>query len=152
MRYTAIAMALFSMLYSPPIALAQGDAATSGTDAILAAFDYRCTDITGTSISAPDWNTVPDGAAGQELIIRYGGNQEISRVSWTRDGQTYYEAVGLGMALRTGFAIAVFAEDFVETYVYSLAAAELLYSSTRSGSAFPDIIKAFRGVCEPVAR
>ena len=151
MRCAAIATALFSMLYSPPIALAQDGAATSGADAILAAFDYRCTDITGTSIRAPDWNTVPDGAPGQELMIRYGGNQELSRVSWTRDGQTYYEAVGLGMALRTGFAIAVFAEDFVETYVYS-AAAELLYSSTRSGGAFPNVIKAFRGVCEPVAR
>jgi hypothetical protein len=62
----------------------------------------------------------------------------------------HYEAVGLGIAMRGGFSIIVWGEEYVETYVYNAGTMELLFSQVRSGSALlPNSIKSFRGRCKP---
>ena len=112
---------------------------------------YICDGIAGSSMAAPGWKAMPDGASNQQLRIRYRGNQEIAEASWTiRDEAPYYEAVGLGVAMQGGLSIFVFADDYVETYVYNAGTTELLYTSIRAGSGLlPNTIKSFRGSCRP---
>src|SRR5690606_16145776 len=110
-----------------------------------------CSDIAGSSMAAPAWKAAPDGTTDQQVRIRYRGNQEVAEASWTIGNEApYYEAVGLGVGMQGGFAIFVFADDYVETYVYNAGTTELLYSSIRAGSALlPNTIKSFRGSCRP---
>lgn len=114
---------------------------------------YTCAGITGSSMAAPDWKSTQDGTSQQQLVLRYRGNREVAHASWTIRNETpYYEAVGLGVSMGAGFAIFVFAQDYVETYVYNAGTTELLYTAIRSGSTvLPNSIKSFRGHCRPGA-
>ena len=138
------------VLSSAGLAAQQPEAPIRGKSVQLS---FTCTGIAGSRMAAPDWKATPDGTSDQRVVIRYRGNQEIAEASWTiRNEAPYYEAVGLGVGMRAGFSIFVFAEEYVETYVYNAGTTELLYTSTRSGSALlPNSIKSFRGSCRPGA-
>jgi hypothetical protein len=108
----------------------------------------ECRNIAGTSINAPAWKAESDGASGQVVRLVYSGDSEVAMVTWSRNGQVYLESPGIGKAMKSGFAIVVFDDEYIETYVYNAGTAEMLFSQLRSGSAvLPNVIKAFRGTC-----
>jgi hypothetical protein len=52
--------------------------------------------------------------------------------------------------MSAGFAVTIFAAEYIETYIYNAGTTELLYSSIRSGSRLlPNNIKAFKARCVP---
>jgi hypothetical protein len=113
----------------------------------------RCVNIAGSHIAAPKWQAESDGASGQDVLLEFGGDKELSKISWRKNGVQYSETFGLGFSMRTGFLIVIPAEDSVETYVFNAGSSELLFSGTRSGSLIlPNSIKAFRGTCSLGAR
>jgi hypothetical protein len=111
----------------------------------------ECRGIAGANVSAPDWKARQDGADHQTVRLEYNGpaGGKLSRVLWAgADNKVYSEETGIGLEQRTGFAIVVWSDDRLETYVYNASGSEVLFSGTRSGHAvLPNIVKAFRGVC-----
>ena len=112
---------------------------------------YLCGNLVGSYLAAPNWRVEGDGAKDQLVILTYKGDKSLSTVSWVRLGEMpYYESPGLAVAMKSGFVIVTFSEDFTETYVFNAGTTELLFSSVRSGSAvLPNAIKTLRGTCTP---
>jgi hypothetical protein len=130
--------------FSPEI-LAAGQRATPSPK--RPPLTVECTKFAGTIMLAPAWKSELDGTTNQVLRLEYGSDRK-GRVSWLQDGKTYHTIEGIAVELRTGFAILVPADEYVETYVYNPGSAEVLFTSTRSGSQLgPNSIKAFRGTC-----
>lgn len=125
-------------------------AETNRTDAATTDRAYRCSNISGSSMTAPAWKTERDGAAGQHVLVNFKGAGELADVKWMNGGTAYYGATGVGTAMRTGFSIAVVAAEFAEMYVFDAATNELFYAQIRSGSALlPNLMKSFKASCEP---
>jgi hypothetical protein len=111
---------------------------------------YLCSNISGSNMAAPTWKSEPDGASEQQVLIHYKGSLELSEATWVKGGTPYYEARGLGMPMRSGFSIGVFAEELAEMYVFNAGTSELFYTSIRSGSALlPNLMKSFKATCKP---
>jgi hypothetical protein len=104
----------------------------------------------GAYLGAPDWSVHPDANSGQTVLIEYRGSQKQSRVAWFRDGAKYHDAVAVGGMMNSGIWLFAVGESYVETYVLNVSTSELLFTSVRSGSsAYPNAVKAFRGLCVP---
>jgi len=111
-----------------------------------------CSQMSGSTMSAPSWTFGADGTQAQQVLLHYRGDRETADVTWSTSGAPYYEASGIGLSMRAGFSVTVFTDEYVETYVYHAATSELLYSSVRSGSVLlPNTIKSFRGTCKAAA-
>lgn len=113
--------------------------------AVAVEMAYRCSDVQGTNITAPNWEPVPDGFAGRSVLIHFTGTG-VGYITGF-DGERY---PGFETNMNGGFAIIVVGEEFLETYVINAANQELLMTATRTGSSFfPNSAKAFRGSCSP---
>ena len=109
---------------------------------------FLCGNIAGTYFGAPDWRAGDDAFSGQQVLLDFKGDGEISKVTWIKDGRTYYEAEGIGGSMKSGFSIVVFAESYIETYVFNVGTTELLFGMLRSGSSLlPNSAKSARGTC-----
>ena len=73
--------------------------------------------------------------SNQRVLLYFKGGKSVSSVKWYRDGKVYYESGGIGYAMKVGFGIVVFADDYIETYVVNVGTSELLFTMVRSGSA-----------------
>jgi hypothetical protein len=114
--------------------------------------DILCRDLAGTVAFAPRWQAQPDGARGQTVLLQFRGHGQLGTVTWRKDGEVYHEASGIGVAMKTGFALLAFSDEFTESYVFSAGAAELYYSMTRAGNTvIPNSFKMMRGTCEGAA-
>lgn len=130
------------------VALAFIAADTAGAQDVSRAF--LCDKIDGFIVSPPDWKPRPDGYANAKILLSYKSGNELSRVTTFRDGQKINETDGFGVSMNAGFSIAVFGNEFLETYVVNVGTLELLHTATRAGSGMlPNAVKAFRGTCQP---
>ena len=90
--------------------------------------------------------------SNQEVLLYFKGGKSVSNVKWYRDGKVYYETAGIGYAMKVGFGIVVFADEYIETYVVNVGTSELLFTMVRAGSAMlSNAIKTQRGTCKPAA-
>ena len=108
---------------------------------------YRCVNVQGIIIPAPDWRPQQDAFSDATVLLEFKGVGEPSTVRWSNSTETY---AGVGAPMTAGFAIVIFGGEFIESYVVNAGNQELLLTMTRSGSALlPNSAKAYRGSCKP---
>lgn len=114
---------------------------------------FICENLVGSYSGPPtSWKPEEDGMSNQEVLLYFKGGKSVSNVKWYRDGKVYYESGGIGYAMKVGFGIVVFADDYIETYVVNVGTSELLFTMVRAGSAMlSNAIKTQRGTCKPAA-
>lgn len=106
---------------------------------------YRCSEVQGTIIAAPNWQPFEDGFDDRSILLQFSLDGTSQIIGF--DGIRY---PGVGFSINGGFAIVVIGTEFIETYVVNVANQELMMAQVRSGSAlFPNSAKAFRGTCRP---
>lgn len=111
---------------------------------------YLCASPKGSRLVAPDWISEPDGMSKLAFLIHYKGDKSTSQIATLRGEEVLFDVAALGMAMRSGFSITSFGEEYIETYVYSAATSELLFSKTRAGSpALPNAIYSMKASCKP---
>jgi hypothetical protein len=110
---------------------------------------FLCDKIDGFIIAAPDWQPKPDGYANAKILVSYKSGNVLSNVTRFRNGEKVSEAEGLGVLMDAGFSIAIFGNEYVETFVVNVGTLELLHTATRAGSGMlPNAMKSFRGTCQ----
>jgi hypothetical protein len=135
----------FVLLSTALLSLGTSPAAVAQSIPLL----MTCRDLKGTILPAPEWKAEPDGLTDQEVRVLFGGDLQPSKVEWSRNGNTYSESTGIGKSMKSGFVIVVFADDYVETYVYNAGTTDILFQQTRSGSSlFQNAMKSFQGRCK----
>ena len=112
---------------------------------------FLCAQFTGGYYAAPAWRLESDGLTGQNVVVTFSGERQLGHISWRRGTDApYYESPGIGTQMKSGFSVTVFADEYIESYVYNAGTTELLYSAIRSGSTLlPNGIKVYKGRCVP---
>ena len=135
------------MLRRLPLLLAALLPAGAGEPALAMEMAFRCFNVSGTIIAAPDWKPIPDGFSNASVLLHFTGTG-IGYVTGF-DGTRY---PGFETTMNGGFAIIVLGQEFTETYAVNAGSQELMMTTVRSGSSFlPNSAKAFRGDCRPAA-
>jgi hypothetical protein len=82
---------------------------------------FLCEGIQGFYIGAPEWRPNPDGYSNTSFLISYkSGSGVLSHVTSFYNGAKAYEADGLGISMNTGFSVAIFSDEYTETYVVNV--------------------------------
>jgi hypothetical protein len=111
---------------------------------------FLCSDISGNYMGAPDWRTEPDQMTGQQVLLHFKGDGKLGEIAWSLGNKEYYRGPALGVAMNSGFGLVVLADDRIETYAYSAATTELLFTQTRAGNnVLPNVVKSYHGRCKP---
>ena len=111
---------------------------------------FLCASPKGVRLAAPDWIAEPDAMSQLAFLVHYKGDKSTSQIATLRGQESVFDVAALGMEMRSGFSITSFGEEYIETYVYSAATSELLFSKTRAGStALPNAIYSMKATCKP---